>query len=196
MTGRAAKPLRATRAALMAIPEEERFHELIDGELVAKASPSGEHGDAQSWLTAILKPPFARRPGGSLPGGWWIMTEVEVELDPHEVYRPDVVGWRRERAPTRPVGAPIALRPDWVCEVLSSRNTRNDTVKKMRVYQRCGVPHYWIVDPTAQTLSVHRWTDEGYLVVLSAERGERVRAEPFDAVEIDVGVLFGDEPAD
>jgi Uma2 family endonuclease len=122
------------------------------------------------------------------------MTEVEVQLDARDVYRPDVVGWRRERAAERPSGTPIVLRPDWVCEVLSPRNTRNDTLKKMRGYQRSGVPHYWIVDPAEETLTVYRWTPDGYLVALKAERGERVRAEPFEAVELEVGVLFGDEP--
>lgn len=29
-----------------------------------------------------------------------------------------------------------------------------------------------------------------------SERGERVRAEPFDAVELQVGVLFGDDEED
>jgi hypothetical protein len=28
---------------------------------------------------------------------------------------------------------------------------------------------------------------------LAAQRGERVRAEPFDAVELHVGVFFGDD---
>ncbi|MEO5727849.1 MAG: hypothetical protein ABI134_21150, partial [Byssovorax sp.] len=28
---------------LLALPGEERFHEIIDGELVRKARPSGEH---------------------------------------------------------------------------------------------------------------------------------------------------------
>jgi hypothetical protein len=40
---------------------------------------------------------------------------------------------------------------------------------------------------------VHRWTPDGFLLVLTAERGERVRAEPFDALEMQVGVLFGDD---
>ncbi len=40
------KPL-ATAADLLAIPEGERFHEIIDGELVRKAMPSGPHGFAQ-----------------------------------------------------------------------------------------------------------------------------------------------------
>ena len=34
----------ATLEDLLAIPEDERFHELINGELVEKAAPAGEHG--------------------------------------------------------------------------------------------------------------------------------------------------------
>jgi Uma2 family endonuclease len=55
------------------------------------------------------------------------------------------------------------------------------------------VPHCWIVDPRDESLTVLRWTPEGYLEVLVAERGERVRAEPFVAVEWAVGALFGDD---
>lgn len=195
MSSTAPSPGGATIADLLAIPENERFHEVVGGELVRKADPSAEHGDAQSWLSAVLKPPFARREGGGGgPGGWWIMTEVEVELEPSEVYRPDLVGWRRSHAPARPTGSPIRVRPDWVREVLSPNHTRNDTVKKMRVHHRCGVGHYWIADPTEETLAVYRWTEGGYLVALKAERNERVRAEPFEPIELPIGVLFGDDP--
>ncbi|WP_437591151.1 Uma2 family endonuclease [Sorangium sp. So ce1000] len=196
MSTAAQKPRPATVADLLAIPEERRFHEIIDGELVQKAVPSFEHGDAQSAIVAHVKNPFQRRPGGRWPGGWWFATEIEVEFMPDQVYRPDVVGWRRERSPERPSGCPVQIRPDWVCEVLSPSNARSDTVRKMRVYQRCQLPHYWIVDPREETLTVHRWTSEGYLVALRAERGERIRAEPFDAIELQVGVLFGDERED
>jgi Uma2 family endonuclease len=108
--------------------------------------------------------------------------------------RPDVVGWRRERCPQRPSGTPIHLVPDWVCEVLSASNASRDTVTKLRLYHRERVPHYWIVDPASATLTVMRWTEPGYLTVLAAERGEIVRAEPFDAIELEVGPLFGDDP--
>lgn len=40
-----------------------------------------------------------------------------------------------------------------------------------------------------------RWNAEGYVTRLRAERGEVVRAEPFEAIEIAVGTLFGDDPA-
>jgi hypothetical protein len=42
-----------------------------------------------------------------------------------------------------------------------------------------------------------RWSTDGYVTVLRSERGETVRAEPFDAIELVVGTLFGeDSPAD
>jgi hypothetical protein len=59
-----------------------------------------------------------------------------------------------------------------------------------------GSHDYWIADPREETLTVYRWTPEGYLVALRAARGERVRAEPFEAIALQVEVLFGDEHDD
>lgn len=38
---------------------------------------------------------------------------------------------------------------------------------------------------------MYRWTADGFLLAVAADRGERVRAEPFDAVELFLGGLFG-----
>lgn len=187
------RPASHTIQDLLAIPEEERFHEIIDGELVRKAMPSPKHGGAQGSTTQLLRP-FNRRLGGKGgPGGWWFAPETEVELAANQVFRPDVSGWRRERLPELPAEGPVRLRLDWVCEILSPSNARNDTVRKLRAYHHHKVPYYWIIDPVAETLTVHRWTEGGYLLVLAAERGDRVRAEPFEAIELQVGVLFGDD---
>jgi Uma2 family endonuclease len=63
----------------------------------------------------------------------------------------------------------------------------------MRLYHQARVPHSWLIDSIAETLAVYRDTPDGYLNVLIAERGERVRAEPFAAIELPVGVFFGDD---
>jgi Uma2 family endonuclease len=56
------------------------------------------------------------------------------------------------------------------------------------------IGHYWLVDPRDSTLTGMRWSADGYITRIRAERGEVVRAEPFAAVEIAVGTLFGDDP--
>ena len=58
------------------------------------------------------------------------------------------------------------------------------------------MPHYWIANPQDRTLVVHRWEPRGYLIVLTASSGDTVRAEPFDAVELAIDVLFGDADDD
>jgi Uma2 family endonuclease len=184
----------ATLEDFWAIPEGTRFHELIAGELIEKAAPSGEHGSAQSSVVGALHGPFQRAPGRGGPGGWWIATEVEVMFETGEVVRPDVVGWRRDRWPERPVGMPVTIKPDWICEVVSPSNATDDTVKKLRLFHHVAIPHYWLVDTRDATLTVMRWSADGYVTVVRAERGERVRPEPFGAIELSVGTLFGDDP--
>jgi Uma2 family endonuclease len=186
--GTAAPRHKATSADL-AEAGGDLFAEIVNGVLVEKASPSAEHGATQAAVVATLWQRFHNRHGGG-PGGWWILTEVEVELETHETYRPDVVGWRRDRVPERPAGRPVRIRPDWVCEVLSASNADNDLVTKFRVYHRNGVPHHWLLDPESRTLIVYRWSEAGYVAVLTAKRDETVRAEPFGAIELAVGVLF------
>ena len=187
----------ATLADLLAIPAPDRFHEIIDGELVRKAMPSPRHGRSQARLTMRLGGPYDRKPGGKWPGGWMFLTETEVQFEEGQVYRPDIAGWLRARLPELPAETPLLVRPDWVCEIVSPSNERNDVVKKMRAYRRSGVPHYWLIDPIAETLIVYRWTENGYLLVLDAQGEERVNPEPFEAATFSVhGLLEGDDEED
>ena len=187
----AAKVQRATIADLLAIPEEHRRHEIIDGVLVEKEAASGRHGGAQVRIARRLGP-YDRRPGGRWPGGWWVATEVEIQFADTQVFRPDIAGWRRERMTALPSAVPITIRPDWIYEILST-NKRNHLITKKRAYHLHQVGHYWLVDPVDETLAAYRWHPDGYVEVLIADRDERVRAEPFEAIEFQVATLFGDD---
>ncbi|AKT43546.1 Uma2 family endonuclease [Chondromyces crocatus] len=190
MSSAAPGPNLATAIDLLALPADERFHEIIDGALVPKALPSLRHGAAQAELTAEITGAYGPRAGGRGPGGWLIATEVEIAFERHQILRPDIVGWRRERLPRLPEETPVSLRPDWACEILSPSSKQNDLFRKLRVYARNRVPHYWILDPDIAVLWVYRWTHDGYLLALTAENHERIRAEPFDAFEFSVHSLL------
>lgn len=185
------KPKPATVDDVRAIDDNDRL-EIIAGEIVEKAAPSPNHGFAEIQLGGVLHP-FNRRAGRGGPGGWWLMLEIHVEYQGGELYCHDVAGWRRDRVPSRPTEWPVRIRPDWVCEIVSPNHERQDLVVKPRVLHVAEVPHYWVLHPEQKMLIVNRWTAAGYTAVLQATSGEAVRAEPFDAIELRVGELFGDE---
>jgi Uma2 family endonuclease len=65
-----------------------------------------------------------------------------------------------------------------------------DRASKLPFYARHRVTHAWLIDPRAQTLEVFRLTSQHWLL-LSTFRGDaRVQAEPFDASELELEVLW------
>jgi Uma2 family endonuclease len=182
----------ATFADLAALPDDLRA-EIVHGMIVEKASPSAEHGASQLTFGIALARRFQRKPGARWPGGWWFGTEIDVQYATHEIYLHDIVGWRRDRVPERPTGRPVRTRPDWACELLSPSTSKRDRVDKLGVLHANQVPHYWIADPVEQRLIVHRWEPDGYREILTAGIADVVRAEPFEATELRLSVLFGSE---
>ena len=177
---------RAAYEDLLAVPEHQ-IAQLLDGELIVQPRPASPQALARSVLGGEVMGPFHRGRGG--PGGWVILDEPELHLGP-DVLVPDLAGWRRERMPTVPDVAAFELAPDWVCEVLSPSTVAVDRVRKMPVYAREGVTHVWLVDPLARTLEVFRREGPGYARVNAWADEDRVRAEPFDAIELELGILW------
>lgn len=162
--------------------------EVIGGELHLNPRPAKPHAVAATALGEELGPPFKRGRGG--PGGWVILDEPELHVGP-DILVPDLAGWRVERMPEIVDDEPFfILAPDWVCEVLSPRTAKYDRSDKLAIYAREGVQWAWLVDPLQRTLEVMR-LEEGKWSLLGVWRDEAlVRAEPFDAIELDLAVLW------
>jgi Uma2 family endonuclease len=171
---------------VLAAPDE-MIAELLGGELVLQPRPAAIHAVAASALGEELGPPFKRGRGG--PGGWIILDEPELHLGP-DVCVPDLAGWRRERMPAVERVAHFSLAPDWIAEVTSPATARRDRTDKLRIYAREKVGWVWLVDPEARTLEVLRWGAEGWVLRGTFAEDERVRAEPFDAIELELAVLW------
>ena len=181
---------RPTYADIEALPPGVNG-EILAGELVANPRPAAPHTRAASVLGQILGPAFDL--GVSGPGGWWIDYEPALSLAVDESFDPvipDLAGWRLETMPDYPDTAQYHVVPDWVCEVVSPSTARHDRVLKVPYYARAGVGHVWLVDPIAQSLEVLRLDGATYTLALTAATSDRVCAEPFDAVELDLSLLW------
>lgn len=178
----------ATYEDVLAAPDNV-VAEIIGGDLYTTPRPASRHALATTVLGGELLPPFQHRRGG--PGGWWIVFEPELHLG-DDILVPDIAGWRRARLPEFPDAAYFTLAPDWICETLSQSTERIDRLRKLAVYAREPVGHAWLVSPTLRTLEVYR-LEGGKWVLLNTYGGDEiVRAEPFDAVEIDLLRLWGE----
>jgi Uma2 family endonuclease len=176
----------ATYADLEALPDNV-VGELIGGVLHASPRPAAPHALAASRLGIALGGPFDRGRNG--PGGWYIVDEPELHLG-EDVLVPDLAGWRRERMPRHPRTAAYTLAPDWACEVLSPSTKALDRKVKLPVYAREGVRHLWLMDPEARTLEVFRLEGAEYSLRGTYSGAAVVRAEPFEAAELELAYLW------
>ncbi|HEX7479476.1 MAG TPA: Uma2 family endonuclease [Polyangiales bacterium] len=163
--------------------------EVIAGQLHVQPRPALRHAHASSVLGEELGPPFRRGRGG--PGGWILLDEPELHLGTRpDILVPDLAGWRRERIPELPAAAYCTISPDWVCEVLSPATQRTDRAEKREIYRRESVHHLWFLDPDAHTLEVFRLAGGAYVLVATHAGDAPVRAEPFDAIELELALLW------
>jgi Uma2 family endonuclease len=176
----------ATYEDLREVPDNQ-VAEIIEGRLYTSPRPGPRHAEAASGLTAALRGPFDRARGG--PGGWRILFEPELHLAA-DVVVPDIAGWRRERLRELPEEAYFSVAPDWICEVLSASTAALDRVGKLGVYAREGVSHVWIVEPLARTIEVLGLENGRWSIVSSCAGTGVVRLEPFDAIELDLTLLW------
>lgn len=148
-----------------------------------------------SLLAGLLVGPFQLGAGG--PGGWVILVRPSIHFG-HEEFVPDLAGWLVERAPSPTDERCTSSIPDWVCEIRSPRTRESPFGSKMIGYAREGVRFMWILDPTDKTVALFRLHGERkweLFCVYSATHGPRcVRAAPFNAIEIDLALLFAEWP--
>lgn len=176
----------ATYADLEALPETV-VGEIIDGTLYTHPRPRIEHTDAAGGLLEELRSRFQRGRGG--PGGWWIQMEPGIELEGSPEFIPDLAGWRRERVPQMPRGR-WNLVPDWACEILSPSTRGYDQRIKRPFYARIGIQHLWFVDLDVRTLTISKLVDGHWLEVGVYGDDDIIRAEPFEAFELNLGELW------
>jgi Uma2 family endonuclease len=120
-----------------------------------------------------------------------ILFEPELHLGPEpDIVVPDLAGWRRERLGEVPDAPYLALAPDWVCEVVSPSTEDIDRAEKMPIYARERVGHVWLVNPLVKTFEVFRLDGTSYRMIRTWRGNASVRAEPFDAIELDLGILW------
>lgn len=128
--------------AYLALPDDGRIVEWVDGEIIEFMPASTLHQEIVAMLLGLLRE-YVRR----LQLGRVLASPYEVKLLPGGPSRePDILFIGRDQLPglskQRFEGA-----PKLVIEVVSPGSVVIDRVDKYLEYERAGVGEYWIVDP-------------------------------------------------
>ena len=173
-----------TAEKVRALPDDGRRYEVIDGELLVTPAPRLVHQSAVVEIWRLLAD-HAKRTGI----GFAFASPADIEFDPRTLVQPDVF-----------VAPPVeGRRPnEWheighlvlAVEVLSPSTARADRQVKRRLFQRQGVPEYWIVDLDARL--VERWRPEDERPELLTETLVWQPTSGVEPLEIDLGWLFAE----
>ena len=139
-----------------ALDTDSERYELLEGELVLSPSPSFRHQYVANELNYVLQTWARRRRVGEV-----YMGPLDIVLSPEDVVQPDIVFYRSGRLAGVGKG-PVRTLPDLAVECISPFRPAFDRVHKKALYERSGIPHYWIVDPDAATLEAYRLGPAGY----------------------------------
>ena len=124
-----------------AIPADGKRHEIINGDHYVNPAPNLYHQEVSRHIQFQLYTQIELNGLGKV-----INAPVDLQLSDHDIVQPDIVIVSTARkhilTPTKIKGV-----PDLVIEILSPGNMKHDLTRKRTLYERSGIPEYWIVFP-------------------------------------------------
>lgn len=166
-------------------PETKPASEYIDGKIIQKPMPQGEHsliqGELVTTVNATLKPNKIARAFPELRctfGGRSLVPDVAVFV------------WQRiPRKENGGVANKFTIAPDWTIEILSPGQSQTQLIKKILHCLQHGTEMGWLIDPEEQTVLVF----QAQQPPLAFDEPDRAIALPEFASEVtlSVGELFG-----
>jgi len=175
--------LKYTHADLLAMPDDGKRREIIDGELYVTPSPLNRHQLILFNLTMAFGKFLETHPLGQLR-----FAPLDVILSEHDVVEPDllfVLNEHREFLQDWVRGA-----PDLVVEILSPSTEVRDRGLKLKAYARYGVGEYWIVDPAAEAVEIYRLAAQGFQLARKCGKEGTVETPLLPGFSLPVSSVF------
>lgn len=140
-----------TLEEFLKLPETEPASEYIDGHIIQKPMPQGEHSVIQAELTTaintIVKPQKIAR----------AFPELRCTFGGRSTV-PDVAVFIQERIPRQENGRVaniFAIAPDWTIEILSPDQSQTKVTKNILHCLKYETQMGWLIDPEEQSVFVY-----------------------------------------
>ncbi|MDZ8080569.1 MAG: Uma2 family endonuclease [Nostoc sp. DcaGUA01] len=149
MVQTSAKPLTLTE--FLDLPETEPASEYIDGRIIQKPMPQGEHSAIQTELAPainlVVKPKKIAR----------AFCELRCTFGNRSIV-PDISVFKWDRIPRKENGGVanvFSIAPDWTIEILSPDQSQTKVIKNILHCLKYGTQMGWLIDPKEKSVFVY-----------------------------------------
>ncbi|MEZ4867391.1 MAG: Uma2 family endonuclease [Caldilineaceae bacterium] len=179
------QPGQWTYADYLALPDDGRRYEIIEGVLYVANAPNAAHQFAVTELSRQMGNFVMDQKLGRV-----LVAPFEVHLaETSRPVMPDVLFVHSERWPKESIQF-FAGAPDLVVEVVSPSSTRVDRVVKFTTYEQAGVPEYWIVNPHTKSVEVYTLSNQEYALFGDYTGDEIIHSQVLAGLTIVASTLF------
>lgn len=166
----------------LTFPDDGVRREIVKGEVLVTPAPNVRHQTLVLRLASALHDHVSARGGGRA-----FVSPLDVRLSEHDIVDPDVIFVAEDRLSI--IKEKFMLgSPSLLIEVVS--DPRTDRVRKRDLYARSGVLEYWIADPDADRVEVHRLEGDHYGKPEILEPGEILETSLLPGLRMNLASLF------
>ncbi len=163
------------------IPTDGKRHEIIDGVHYVNPAPNLNHQTLSRRIQFQLYTQIELTNRGVV-----FDAPVDLQLTEFDIVQPDLVVVLADNKDilTHPK---IDGVPDLVIEILSPSNPKHDRDLKKQLYQRVGIPEYWIVDPLNEAIEQYVLSGGKYVL---HESSQPIQLTILDGVAVNTSDLW------
>ena len=172
----------------MEVPDDDHhIYELLDGEIVKYSAPKSKHQTALANLHLIVGSYVKQKKLGRVR-----FAPYSVFLGEYNAPQPDLLFVATKNLKIIEEEGVMGV-PDLVVEIISPGSVVRDRVQKKDIYEKAGVPEYWIVDPKYFLVEIYQHTPSGYTLFQNAEGEGTIKSKVIKGLKIDVQDIFAEE---
>ena len=168
----------------IAMPEDGKRYEIIEGDLSMTPAPGPRHQAVQLRLGSLLLAYLDKHAVGRV-----FLSPIDLVLSMVDVVQPDLLFVGQSRSNIIAEKNIVGI-PNLIVEILSPSSTTRDQEEKPNLYQRYGLPEYWIVDPDSQTIDVYLSAANRLDKVEILKAGEKLRSRQIPGLVLELSEVF------
>lgn len=168
----------------LALPNDGKRYEIIEGELYMTASPFYAHQRASHELDYLLTDFVKEHDLGEV-----LTAPFDVVLSMTDIVEPDILFIAKERLHIITKKNIIAA-PDLVIEIISESTEKVDRVQKKTLYEKYGAKEYWIVDPEKKNVERFNLNEGKFAQGVVTSTGETFESQLLNGFKFPVSKIF------